>query len=458
MMSPLATREQARRRTEPHRWDRLAAPAVAWLLVAALAAAAGVAVALNVVAGLAVAVLVLAFGIFVADPILVAVVVLPGGILIQRVGGSSTNLSVADLLVFVGAFVCLFHIEWSKAPHLRRFLRGIVWYEAVLVLVVVAHPFRGDMVEWIHRFSYLAGSTLVGWVIASHGRAHQAIRLYLWGAGLLALIAVEHAVTGHFQPAQWGDYQKNAIGAVMWVAIVTSHLNPPWARISRTETRAIEVLCLFGLLASQSRQSAILVVLALGTAILLHSDVRGRSKMIIFIAVPIIGIVYYSFVLAFQNNPQFNSVAIRFGQIDAAIHVWHLSPIFGLGMRFYNLPQYLTVTAPPNSLVDNLASTGVIGSLAFFFLVIVTLRAMNSLPRIYGTLGLVVLLAHYVDGMFDTFWIGALSITPFLIAGISLGMADADPDGDRIPDLLAQEAASKWHPAHRKPRSAAARG
>jgi len=31
-------------------------------------------------------------------------------------------------------------------------------------------------------------------------------------------------------------------------------------------------------------------------------------------------------------------------------------------MRFYNLPQYLYVTAPPNSLVDNLASTGVIGS------------------------------------------------------------------------------------------------
>ena len=84
---------------------------MAWLLVAALAAAAGVAVALNTFAGLAVAVLVLAFGIFVADPILVAVIVLPGDILIQRVGGSSTNLSVADLLVFVGALVCLFHIE-----------------------------------------------------------------------------------------------------------------------------------------------------------------------------------------------------------------------------------------------------------------------------------------------------------------------------------------------------------
>jgi len=430
---------------------------VAWLVVAALAAAAGVAVALNTFAGLVVAILVLAFGIFVADPILVAVIVLPGGILIQRVGGSSTNLSVADLLVFVGAFVCLFHIEWSRARHLRRFLRGIVWYEAVLVLVVVAHPFRADIVEWVHRFSYLAGSTLVGWVIAFHGRARQAFRLYLWGAGILALLAIEHAAASHFQPAQWGVYQKNAIGAVMWVAIVTAHLNPPWARLPRIEARVIEALCLLGLLASQSRQSAILVVVALGTAILLNSDVRGRSKMIIFIAVPIVGIVYYSFALAFQNNPQFNSVAIRFGQIDAAIRVWQTSPVFGLGMRFYNLPQYLTVTAPPNSLVDNLASTGIIGSVAFFFLVIVTMRSLAALPRIYGTLGLVVLLAHYVDGLFDTFWIGALSITPFLIAGISLGMADADPDGERVPDLMAEAASARRRPTHLSSRRSVAR-
>ena len=145
-------------------------------------------------------------------------------------------------------------------------------------------------------------------------------------------------------------------------------------------------------------------------------------------------------------------MAIRFGQIGAAIHVWHESPLFGLGMRFYNLPQFLAVTPPPNSLVDNLASTGVVGSLAFFFLVFVTMRAMNGLPRVYGTLGLVVLLGHYVDGLFDTFWIGGLTIPPMVIAGISLGMADADPDGRRVPDLLAQAATRRRPPGgHRRP-------
>ena len=455
-MSPTVAPDRTGRHVVSRRWERLARPTVAWLAVAALAAVAGAAVAVNTYAGLAVAGLVLAFGIFVVDPIVIVVIVLPGSILIQRVGGGSTNLSVADLLVTVGALICLFHIDWSEARHLKRFLKGIVWYEAVLVLVVVAHPFRGDIIEWFHRFSYLAGSTLVGWVIATHGRARQAFRAFLWGAAILALIALEHAASSGFQPAQWGLYQKNAIGAVMWVAIVVAHLRPPWARLPKTEARVIEVLCFLGLLASQSRQSAILVVVALGTAILLNSDVRGRAKMIIFITLPIVVTVYYSFVLAFQNNPQFNSVAIRFGQIGAAIHVWHTSPVFGLGMRFYNLPQYITVTAPPNSLVDNLASTGILGSLAFVFLVVVTMRALTSLPRIYGTLGLVVLLAHYVDGLFDTFWIGALSITPFVIAGISLGMADADPGLDRVPDLLAEAAAERRRPVSRVRRRAGA--
>jgi hypothetical protein len=441
-MSRISSRGRGRVVTDGRRWERIAGSALAWCAVAAVAAVAGIAVGADRTAGVLVAFVVFAFGIFVADPILVAVLVLPGAILIQRVGGASTNLSVADLLVFVGALVCLFHVEWHSARHLKRFLQGIVWYQGVLILVVVAHPFHGDIIEWFHRFSYLAGSTLVGWVIGWNGRARQAFRLFLWGAALLALLAVEHAVALHFQPAQWGVYQKNAIGAVMWVAVVIAQLNPPWARIGKIEARVIEGACLAGLLASQSRQSAILLVLALGTAILLNSEVRARAKLIVFIALPTVILVYYSFALAFRNNPQFNSVAIRFGQIGAAIHVWHQSPWLGLGMRFYNLPQYITVTAPPNSLVDNLASTGVIGSLAFLVMVVITMRAMAGLPRAYGTLGLVVLLSHYVDGLFDTFWIGALSITPFIVAGISLGLSDRDPGAEHVPDLLKARAPS----------------
>ena len=303
---------------------------------------------------------------------------------------------------------------------------GIVWFQAVLILVVIAHPFRDNIVEWFHRWSYVGGSVLVGWVIATSGRTKQAFRLFLAGSSILALIAMEHAVTAHFQPAQWGVYQKNGIGAIMWIAIVVAQINPPWTGIGRTEARVNKYLCIGGLLASQSRQSVILLILAIGLAVLEPRaprqvqalDAGRRSRSIVAL--------YFSFTIAARNNPQFNSVTTRVDQISAAIHVWHLSPILGEGMRFYNLPQFITVTAPPNVFIDNLASTGIVGSLAFLFMVCVTVRTMFRLPYALGTLGLVILVFHYVDGLFDIFWIGRSTIAPFIIAGISLGMADMD--------------------------------
>jgi hypothetical protein len=326
----------------------------------------------------------------------------------------------------MGALVCLFQVRWSEAPFLRQFFRGILWYQAVLILIVVANPNRYDIVEWFHRFSYLGGSVLVGWTIANYGRTRSALRLFLWGSSVVALISIEQAFATHFQPAQWGGYQKNSIGAVMWVAVVVAQVRPAWTGLGRTEARVTKYLCFAGLLASQSRQAIISLILAIAVATFLNPDVRRRSKLVLLGCLPLVVILYYSFSLAARNNPKFNSVSIRFGQISDALHVWHLSPLLGEGMRFYDLPQYLSVTAPPNVLVDNLASTGIVGSLAFCYLVYMTMRTMNRVPRVFGTLGLVILLGHYVDGLFDVFWIGANMIPPLVIAGLSLGAADAD--------------------------------
>ncbi|MGO8871937.1 MAG: O-antigen ligase family protein [Acidimicrobiales bacterium] len=415
----------------------------------AVAAAVGVVVERSRAVGLALAALVLGVGVLIADPLLLVVIALPGSLLIQRIGGSSTNLSAADLLVFVGALVSLFFIRWSEAPTLREFLRGIVWFQAVLVLVLVAHPNRYNIVEWFHRWSYLGGSVLVGWAIATYGRTKQAVRIYLLGASVIALIAMEHAVTQGFVPAQWGVYQKNAIGAIMLIAVLIAQINPPWTGIGRREARVNKYLCVGGLLASQSRQAAILLILALALAYFLNPELRSRSKLLLAGAVPLVVALYYSFTINARVNPKFNSVSVRVDQISAAFHVWHLSPVFGEGMRFYNLPQFLFVTAPPNVFIDNLASTGIVGSLAFLFMVFVTMRTLIRIPYVYGTLGMIVLLAHYVDGLFDIFWIGASSIAPFIIAGISLGIADLHRSGDAwlLPDGSTKDLAGR----HRGP-------
>ncbi len=423
--SPTSTRALGDRGARV-RQGRVALAAAAWVTTVVVAGAIGIVAVGNRKIGLVLAGCVLVFGIFIADPLLLVVIALPGALLIQRVGGSSTNLSAADLAVFVGAVVSLFHIRWNEAPYLRRFLRGVVWFQAVLILVVIAHPFRDDIVEWFHRWSYVGGSVLVGWVIATNGRTRQALRLFLAGSSILAVVAMEHAVASHFQPAQWGVYQKNGIGAIMWIAVVVAQINPPWTGIGRVEARVNKYLCIGGLLASQSRQSVILLIMAIALAAFLNPELRRQAKLAMVAAIPVAVALYFSFTINARRNPQFNSVTARVDQLSAALHVWHLSPILGEGMRFYNLPQFITVTAPPNVLIDNLASTGIVGSLAFVYLVCVTLRTMFRLPYELGTLGLVVLAIHYVDGLFDIFWIGASTIAPFIIAGISLGMADMD--------------------------------
>jgi hypothetical protein len=397
-----------------------------WCGVTLVAAVAGALAVTNRKVGLGLAGAVLVLGIFAADPLLFVVIALPGVLLLQRAGGASTNVSVADILVFVAGVVSLFYVRWNHTHHLRQFMRGVIWYQAILILVVIAHPFRADVVEWFHRFSYLGASALAGWVIAYYGRTKQAVRAFLVAAGVLGIITMAVGVSLHFSPAQFGAYQKNAIGGVMWVAIVVAQLNPPWMGISRRLARASKYLCIGGLLASQSRQSAILLVLALVAALFFNPDFRRRGKIIILASIPVVVLLYYSFSYAARNNPKFNSVAIRVDQIGAAVHVWHLSPIFGEGMRFYYLPQYITVTAPPNVIIDNLASTGILGSLAFVFLVVVTMRAMYRLPYAIGTLGFVLLLGHYVGGLFDIFWLGGPTVGPLIFAGICLGLADLE--------------------------------
>ena len=243
------------------RWAPLLSSTAFWLMVVVVAGAVALVTAEKPLAGLVLGGLVLVVGVLLADPLLLVVLALPGTLLIQRVGGSSTNLSAADLLVFVGALVALFYVRWAEAPNLRRFMVGIVWFQAALVLSVVLHPFRDNIVEWFHRWSYLGGSVIVGWVIATYGRTVQAFRLFLAGASLLAIIAMEHAVTLHFEPAQWGVYQKNGIGAIMWIAILITQINPPWTGIRRTEARIYKYFCILGLLASQSRQEIILLIL-----------------------------------------------------------------------------------------------------------------------------------------------------------------------------------------------------
>ena len=332
----------------------------------------------------------------------------PGPSSIQRVGGDGTNLSVADLLVFVGALVCLFHVAGMQAPHLRRFLGGSSG----------TRPCS----------SWSSWPTPSGATSSSGSTACRMWAAACWSAGsspptaapagasgsswpassVLALFAMEHAVTLHFQPAQWGVYQKNAIGAVMWIAIVIAQINPSWTGIAATEARVQQV--------PVPARAACLPVAAGGHPARLGlgyggpAQPRGPGRVedrLIFS--PFRPSVSATTASPWPPRTTRSSTPSPSGsdQIGAAVHVWHLSPWLGWGLRFYNLPQFVTVTAPPNVTgrqpgvhrhhrIDRLLLHGRASPCG----------PCAGLPYAFGSLGLVVLVAHYVDGLFDIFWIG----------------------------------------------------
>ena len=402
-----------------------------WVAAAVVLGASGVTAVVSHKYGIALGLLVLLAGILVADPVLIAVAAFPGAFLLLRVGGSGTNLSVSDLIVFVAALASVTQVDWSRAKGLRAFLTTFLVYEAVLIVVVAVHPNRYDIVEWFHRMSDVAGSVVIGWVVAASGRLNVAIRLYLAAASTVAVIAIFTAVRLGFAPAQWGVYQKNAVGAMMWVAIVVTQLNPRWLGLSTRWARIPEVLCFFGLLASQSRQAMIVLIGALVLATMVRSDVHRRSKLIFVFVLPLAVLAYFTFKTQFAVNPKFNSVAIRVDQLSIALDVWHKNPWLGQGMRFYNLPAFVGVPVPPNVIIGGLASTGIVGVIALLVFFGTSLGVVFRLPRAYGVLALSILAGHYVEGLFDIFWIGAYAAIPFLVVGMCLGAADTDLLGVR---------------------------
>lgn len=355
---------------------------------------------------------------------MLAVIAIPGTLLLQRVGGS-TNLSLSDLLVIVATLMVLPLVRWESAQYLWQFLKGIAFYEIVLIVVVAAHPNHYDVIEWGHRAFVVGGSALIGWVCAVRGHARLALRLYLLGATALAIITILHAISGHLSAVNFGLYQKNAIGTFMWIAVVVAVLRPSWTGLGRWESRSAATICLIGLLASQSRQSIIVLIVAFAVAVLRRRSVLRRSKLAIGAVVPLGVFAYVSLQAETKVNVKFNSITTRENQFTAALNVWHHSPLLGEGMRFYNLKQYVSVTAPPNVVIDNLASTGIVGMAGFLALVAMTVRPLLRLPAAIGTLGLAVLVGRYTQGLFDIFWVGANGAIAFMIVGLALGAGDA---------------------------------
>jgi hypothetical protein len=369
----------------------------------------------------------LAAGIVTVDPLLLAVVAVAGTLLVQRVGGAQgSGVDLSDVVLGLAALIVAPFLPWTHARNLAVAVSWSLAYEAVLLISVVDNVNIHSVTELGHRLFLMAGAMVVGWVAASNGRAPQAIRILLAGSGVLALVTMEHAVTLHFKAAQWGAYQKNYIGAMMWMAVVITHLRPPWAAIPVRLGRAVKYLCLVALFATQSKQAIVALVVALLVATLRQRSLRRRSKAILAALAPL---AVFAYVVAAEEVAKYsrhgsNSLQERSTAYTAALKVWHLGPWFGQGPRWWYLTRFTGNIQPPNILLEALTESGIIGTVALFVVLIGLIVMLARLPRELATVGLVLVVGRIVEGIFDLYWVSAEGALPWLVVGLCLGVTD----------------------------------
>lgn len=354
---------------------------------------------------------------------LIILLAVPFTLVVERVGGSGTNLSLSDFVLFVATLAAIFHFRPSLAPALRRLLALLFVYQASTLLTVLDYPYRADIVEWFHEAVLVGGSLVVGWVIGYHGRTRVAFSAYLVGACAIALWAIGYCLTHQLHAANLPlSMQKNYVGDMLSFAVLLAYARPAWIGwVNKRLLYGCMALCLFGILASESKQAIIAVVIGVVVILLREGTLQRRSKAIVLAVLPLVIVAYEVISKEVKSHNRFDSYYQRLSWYRDSFHIWHLSPLLGVGLRWWYTSRFLVSFQPPNAEMEMLTSVGVLGLLGFLVMMIGALVVLWKVPREWGTLAFVVLLMRFVQGQLDIFWVGAQGSIPWLIAGVALG-------------------------------------
>ncbi len=358
------------------------------------------------------------------DPILVLWLAVPGVLVFQRVGGSGLNLSGSDFLTTAAAALALPLLR-SDMRATRRLLWIAIAFEALLFLAVVVHPNAKGILEWLHRLVLVGGAIAVGGVIGRSRRATGPVLMFLAATAVLGVIATGWTVAHGLEPASPFGMAKNFVGSMMASALIIAVLRPSWLQISRGWLAVIGLLCSVGLIASQSRGA----MLALAVALVVASTREGRiGRRGAFALIAVTPLVAYTVVSLLHESDQLqeNSLTYRAGYSALAFREWHLSPVFGQGLRFFNEPGALLQSDAHNVVATTLAESGVVGLIALAVLIGSALFALWRLPPEIGAIAVAFVAARFVHGLFDIYWVAATTTLPWLIVGMACGTADAD--------------------------------
>lgn len=376
--------------------------------------------------GIAVGALVIGAVVTSSVPLAIALMAMPGLLIVERVGLGGGDLSVSDVAL-AAAFGCA--VLLGARPYSRP-LRALLWfnlfYQFTTLFTVIVNPYTENTFEWFHAWLLISGALVVGWALGAAGFARLALSLLVATACVLAGITI---VTGGFQYLR-GDFSavyitwpfgmhKNFLGTTLAFAAVVAYVNPDWVGWTRGWSRAAFGLLIVAIVMTQSRQALIGLMFAV-VVVVIRRRTTGRSRLVLLLLIPAGWLVatMVSDQVASQN--QFNSVFQRVDWFREVFRYWRESPVFGHGLRYWYVDPTVQYQ-PPQAEIEVLASAGILGIIGFTVMWIGMLVVLWRVDPRFGTLAVAVTLSRIVQAQFDLFWVAAGVSIPFVIAGVCLG-------------------------------------
>jgi hypothetical protein len=339
-------------------------------------------------------------------------------------GRGGFHLAISDVLLSVAfAGIVLGGMLAGAVPsaHVLKPAKNVVLqYAIVLAILLSVHVGLKDVAQTGQRLELFAFPLIVGAFTVLAGKELAALKAYIVGASVLAVLwAVSHdAILG----------QKYPVGQMIGNALLLLVGLPPLRRYA-----PFGLVLIPGLLLTGSRGAVLGTFVGL-VVILALQESRGRMLFKRLTLVALVGFVAYALVPASLQQRLTNfsagtgsqaSYANRYRQQYAkdAEHLIGKHPVVGVGVGNYvaGSARDLTLATDPHNFLLLQAAEGGIGfALSFVVLiggVALALRRMTSVPIAPVAAG--VFLATFVHGLVDVYWVRGTPVLGWLLVGMA---------------------------------------
>lgn len=333
-------------------------------------------------------------------------------------------LSIADLALGIAVIIALLKLRGRGIQRMQPLLWAGAFYLALTMPQLLLNRYAENYIEWVHEVMLVLGAAIVGFVIGREGKARLALSLFVLMCCVLAVFAFISTVSG--AGGYVGPWHKNAIGAFLMYGAVIAFANPVWMGWRPIWGYIAFAICGAGMISSRQALVGTLVgVMIVGMRPRFHNGMRSRWMPLVLI--PTGWFVYLEVMEQLTEDNPFNSASQRLLWYADSITVWMLSPIYGVGHRWWiTWHTGYGGFQPPNAELEVLTTTGVLGLIGFLGMFGAAFWLLWRMDPVYGTLALAVVVARFTQGQFDLYWVAGHAAILWIVAGICYGVQERD--------------------------------